>query len=64
MLRRVGAIGDVHAEDDALHTALCFLQKRDVDAIVCLGDIVDGMGDSDRTCALLRDAGVVCVRGF
>jgi predicted phosphodiesterase len=60
-LRTVGVLGDVHAEDEAVALALGAL--TDVDAVLCVGDIVDGPGDLERTVALLRDAGVICVAG-
>jgi predicted phosphodiesterase len=56
-------LGDVHTEDVALAAALARLAAEPLDAILCVGDIVDGRGDADRTCALLRDAGVLAVRG-
>jgi len=62
-LRRIGAIGDIHCEDRALRTALDHLETLDLDLVVAVGDIVDGHGDCDRCCALLRDNGVVAVRG-
>jgi putative phosphoesterase len=63
MLSRIGLIGDVHAEDKILETALQILSHRSLDMILCVGDIVDGIGSADRCCELLIDAGVVSVRG-
>lgn len=64
VLRRVGVIGDVHARDAALEAALGFLRGLgDLNALLCTGDIVDGEGDADRCCALLREAGALTVRG-
>lgn len=60
---RFGLIGDVHAEDDRLAVALDALAREKVDRILCTGDLVDGHGSVDRTCALLRAHGVVTVRG-
>ena len=63
-LRRVGVIGDVHAEDADLEAVLNFLREQgDLDALLCTGDIVDGEGDASRCCALLREAGALTVRG-
>ena len=59
----MGVIGDAHAEDERLATALSVLCDEDVDLIVCTGDVVDGTGSPDRTVQLLRDADVVTVRG-
>lgn len=63
MLTRFGVLGDVHTEDDALRIALDVFGTLELDAILCVGDILDGQGDADRTCALLRDSRVVTVTG-
>ncbi len=63
MLSRVGIIGDVHAEDVRLEAVLKSMEPLDLDAIVCVGDVVDGFADAERCCDLLRDARVDCVRG-
>ncbi len=62
-VRRLGVIGDAHAEDERLEAALEVLAAEQVDLLVCTGDLVDGTGCPDRTVELLRDAGVVTVRG-
>ena len=59
----IGIIGDVHAEADYLEIALHFFQMAQVEAILCVGDIVDGRGNVDRCCQLLDQAEVVTVRG-
>jgi predicted phosphodiesterase len=60
---RVGLIGDVHAEDERLAAALAYLVAHDVRAILCTGDIPDGAGSVTRCCELLREHGVITVRG-
>jgi predicted phosphodiesterase len=60
---RLGLIGDVHGEADRLAAVLDHLHARDVDAILCTGDVPDGPGCINRCCALLEDAGVLCVAG-
>lgn len=62
-LRRVGVVGDVHTEDAALATALSFFATQSLDAVLCVGDVLDGHGDAERTCTLLREHPVLCVRG-
>jgi len=60
---RLGLLGDIHAEDERLAAALrCFRDAR-VDSVLFVGDVVDGDGDVDRCCALLRDARAIGVRG-
>ncbi len=60
--KRIGVLGDVHAQDARVEAALEFFGPR-VDAVLCVGDIADGDGDLDRTCKLLREGGVVAVAG-
>lgn len=65
-VRRVGIIGDVHAEDKALEAVLRFLlsyRYHALDALLCTGDLVTGQGDAARAITLLRDAGAFVVRG-
>lgn len=62
-MKRIGYLGDIHAEDQRLEIALRELAKQSVDIIVAVGDIVDGPGDLERTVALLRDYDVSSVRG-
>ena len=63
MNRRVAVIGDLHTEHTRLEALLAHAEARSVDAVWCVGDIVDGLGDVDRTCDLLAERGVVCVAG-
>lgn len=62
-LRRVGLIGDIHAEDAKLEAALRHLEAEGVEAILSVGDVVDGPGDPDRCCELIERHGVLAVRG-
>lgn len=62
-MNRVGIIGDVHAEHDRLAQAIEFLVDQRVDALICTGDLPDGVGDLDACCELLQEAGVVTVAG-
>ena len=45
-VERFAIIGDIHAEDEALARALAFSRAQGVDAILAVGDIVDGHGDA------------------
>jgi predicted phosphodiesterase len=60
---RVGVIGDVHCESDTLERALDALGTMNVDAVLCVGDLVDGLGDADLTLGMLDARGVQCVAG-
>jgi len=61
--KRIGLIGDVHQQDDALSAALDHLAYLGADCVLCTGDLADGVGSLERCCNLLRDAGVQVVRG-
>jgi len=50
----VGIVGDVHVEDERLARGLDVLTKLGVDAILCVGDVVDGPGDLARCIELLE----------
>jgi predicted phosphodiesterase len=63
VIRRIGLIGDVHAEDEALAFVLTELTRLGVDALLQVGDIADGPGDLDATVALLQAHHVLAVRG-
>ena len=47
-LRRFGLLGDIHAEDELLAVALRYLVAQELDAVLAVGDIVDGPGASAR----------------
>lgn len=61
--RRVGVLGDVHAQHRALASALAFFRAEGVDVVLSVGDVVDGPGDVEETVRALREAGVITVRG-
>jgi len=62
-MRRVGLLGDVHAEDERLKTALSHFDAKGVDAVLSVGDIVDGPGDVEATIDMLRAREVIAVAG-
>lgn len=63
MLHRVGVVGDIHAEDVTLAKVLHLFASESLDAVLSVGDVVDGPGDADHACALLREHEVFTVRG-
>jgi predicted phosphodiesterase len=63
VLRRVGVLGDVHGEPEALEAALVFFREAKTDAVLCVGDVVDWHGDVSRCPELLRKNEVMVVRG-
>ena len=62
-VERVGIVGDVHCEAEALGRVLDALEEMNVDAVLCVGDLVDGVGDADATLSMLETRGVECVSG-
>lgn len=62
-IQRLGVIGDVHAEHERLAMAIDHLTGLGAQAMVCTGDIVDGIGCPNESVALLQQAEVVTVRG-
>jgi predicted phosphodiesterase len=63
MFSRLVIIGDVHTEATRLDLVLAHARRVGVDAVLCVGDIVDGPEDAVRCIELLRDHGVITVRG-
>jgi predicted phosphodiesterase len=63
VLRRLVLIGDVHTEATRLGHVLAHAAQARPDAVLCVGDIVDGPEDASRCIELLRDHGVETVRG-
>ena len=63
MLGRLGVIGDVHCESETLERVLDALGTMRVDAVLCVGDLVDGAGNADATLGYAGDAGRA-VRGW
>jgi putative phosphoesterase len=63
VIRRVGLVGDLHAEDEALAFALAELQQLGAETLLQVGDIADGPGDLTRTIELLVAHQVLAVRG-
>ncbi len=63
MLRRLGVIGDIHCESETLERALDALDRMDVEAVLCVGDLVDGPGDADAALGILEARAVQCVAG-
>ena len=59
----IGLIGDVHGEDLLLRRALDTISSKGITEIYCVGDIVDGVGDVEACCTLLKEADVICVAG-
>ncbi len=60
---RVAFISDLHANEVALEAVLADIDRLGVDAIVCLGDIVDLGPGPVRLIERLVERGVQCIQG-
>ena len=63
MSKKIGIIGDVHAESKVLAKAIDWLEEKGVDVLICTGDIADGPGDINAACDMLASNGVLTVAG-
>ncbi len=61
--RRTALISDIHGNHAGLLVALEDIERQGCDAIVCLGDLVEGGPDNVQVIDTLRQRGVRCVRG-
>lgn len=53
-LRRFGVDGGAHTQATALERLLELYRQLELDAVLCVGDVVDGPGDTMRCIELLR----------
>ncbi len=60
---KIAILSDIHANAEALRAALDSIRARDVDRIVCLGDVVGYNTDVAECVALLRGADALCIAG-
>jgi diadenosine tetraphosphatase ApaH/serine/threonine PP2A family protein phosphatase len=61
--RRIAVFGGVYSNAHALAALLADARRRDVDAIVCLGDMGGFGPHPDRVFPLLREGRVRCIQG-
>jgi len=59
----IGLISDVHANVIALEAAIAAMKRRNVDTIVCLGDLVGYGPAPNEAIDLVRSEGVICTLG-
>ncbi len=60
---RLGVIADIHGDIRALELTLKHLESHQIDAIVCLGDLVGYGSSPDAVVALIEQLDIPCVRG-
>lgn len=56
-------ISDIHANLEALQVVLAAIDERDVDQIVCLGDVVGYNASPNECCALIRERAIPTILG-
>ncbi len=62
-IQKLGVLGDIHCQTKALRNAIALLKEHNADCIVAVGDIVDGPGDVNETCAILDKENILAVAG-
>lgn len=60
---RYAVISDIHGNVEALEAVLDDIEKRSIDSIVCLGDIVGYYPDPERCVDLIKEKSALCVAG-
>ena len=60
---RIGIVSDIHANLEALEACLRALEKKGIDTLVCLGDVVGYGGQPDECCDRIRSLAEFTVLG-
>jgi len=60
---RYGIFGDVHGNFDALKSVLDFLRKKEVDVMLCTGDVVGYGAEPGKCIEAVRENCAVCLAG-
>ena len=60
---RYGIIADIHGNVEALDNAIAFLQKEEVDEILCLGDVIGYNADPVECLAKVRSTCAAVIQG-
>jgi predicted phosphodiesterase len=63
MTNFIGVLGDIHGEHLRVHNALRFFERHNVEQVLAVGDVADGPGNLQACVDLLRESGVLAVRG-
>ncbi len=58
-----GVVGDIHGNREALLAVLTILDRRGVDGLICVGDIVGYNADPDGCAALIRERRALAIAG-
>jgi len=60
---KIALISDIHGNLPALKAVLNDIDKRNVDCIYCLGDIVDFAGWDNEVIDIVRHRNITCIKG-
>lgn len=60
---KLGLISDIHGDVDRLKTALDLLNEKQVDRILCMGDVVFSLKQAEKVVDLLAEQDICCVKG-
>lgn len=60
---RYAVISDIHGNVEALHAVLGDIDRRNVDGIVCLGDVVGYYPDPEMCVSIVRERAAHCIAG-
>jgi predicted phosphodiesterase len=58
-----GLVADIHGNREALNASLAALQRRGVQHLLCLGDIIGYNADPDECVSMLRERGALSIAG-
>jgi predicted phosphodiesterase len=62
-MARIGVLGDIHGNREALAAALAALERRGVERLACVGDIVGYNADPDECAAVVRERRMLAIAG-
>ncbi|MDX9786621.1 MAG: metallophosphoesterase family protein [Desulfobacterales bacterium] len=62
-IMRIGVISDVHGNLEALHAVLADIARSEVNAIICLGDMIGYGPDSDKVVRTIQALGISTIMG-
>ena len=60
---KIGIVSDIHGHLEPLQRAVSLFVSREVDLVICAGDLVDGGWDDDAVVDYIRSSNIVSVRG-
>ncbi|WP_413172038.1 metallophosphoesterase family protein [Anabaena azotica] len=60
---KIAIISDIHGHWPGLEIVVQHIQSKDVDRIICLGDLVEGGEDNDFVVEFIKNKNILTVRG-